>query len=83
MSMKYYEADSGRCGAVSRTISGDHESRVTDTGGIIVRCIVDMMGGKPSCHVCDGNVSPTITRGRGSGGDMHLIDKFHAQTQSL
>ena len=32
----YCEVDSGRISDVSRTITGDHESRVTDTGGIVI-----------------------------------------------
>lgn len=36
MSIVYFEVDSGKRGEVSRTLTGDHESRVTDTGGVVV-----------------------------------------------
>lgn len=32
----YYEVDSLRASSVSRTLTGDHENRVTDTGGIVM-----------------------------------------------
>lgn len=32
----YYEVDSLRSSFVSRTLSGDHEDRVTDTGGMVL-----------------------------------------------
>lgn len=36
-------------------------------------CIIDMMGGKPSCHVLKEDVCPTFTRGRGAVSDVHSI----------
>ncbi len=36
-------------------------------------CIVDMQGGKPSCHISDMSVAPTVTKGRASTNDIHVI----------
>ena len=38
-----------------------------------VECVVDMMGGKAGCHFSSGDVSPTLTSGRGSASDVHSI----------
>ena len=35
--------------------------------------LVDMMGGKPSCNVTVGLVSPTLTCGRASVNDIHVV----------
>lgn len=36
-------------------------------------CVVDMQGGKAGCHVRDAQVSPVITKGRGSVNDVHVV----------
>lgn len=36
-------------------------------------CVLDMQGGKPGCHVRAATVSPTITRGRSSVNDIHVV----------
>ena len=60
------------CGQLSPTVS-----RKYGTGGnnvpLVVRCVLDMQGGKSGCHISDGSISPTITRGRASVNDVHLV----------
>lgn len=38
-----------------------------------VVCLLDMMGGKPSSHFNDGSVSHTLTCGRASTNDIHVV----------
>lgn len=38
-----------------------------------VECLLDMMGGKPSSHFNDGTVSHTLTCGRASTNDIHVV----------
>lgn len=38
-----------------------------------VVCLLDMMGGKPSSHFNDGAVSHTLTCGRASTNDIHVV----------
>jgi len=40
---------------------------------IKMRGLVDMMGGKPSCNITSGLVSPTLTCGRASVNDIHVV----------
>ena len=40
---------------------------------IKMRGLVDMLGGKPSCNVTEGLVSPTLTCGRASVNDIHVV----------
>lgn len=42
-------------------------------GGDMVVGVLDMMGGKAGAHFGDGKISPTITHGRGSVGDVHAV----------
>lgn len=32
-----------------------------------------MQGGKPGCRVSDASVAPTITKGRASVNDVHVV----------
>lgn len=48
---------------------------------IKVECLLDMMGRKPSCCVTDGMVSPTLTRGRGTVNDVHIV-LYHLERKS-
>lgn len=36
-------------------------------------CVLDMQGGKAGCHVRTSSVSPTITKGRSSVNDIHVV----------
>lgn len=38
-----------------------------------IRWVMDMMGGKPGCHYGNGEVCPTITKGRASANDVHVV----------
>lgn len=55
------------------SVSGKRMRRGTLCSRIRMACIVDMMGGKPSCNVTHGHVSPTLTSGRASVNDVHVV----------
>lgn len=38
-----------------------------------VACLIDLMGGKPSVNVSNGEVCPTLSKGRGACSDIHSI----------
>lgn len=42
--------------------------------------ILDMQGGKPSVHISNDSVSPTITKGRASVNDIHVILRIKEST---
>lgn len=41
--------------------------------GVSDVCVLDMQGGKAGCHVRSASVSPTITKGRSSVNDIHVV----------
>ena len=49
----YYEVNTLRSPQTSRTLSGDHENRVTDTGGVLVVKLEERDGDRRILH---GNV---------------------------
>lgn len=53
--------------------SGKRMKRDSLCDRIKMTCLVDMMGGKPSCNVTQGLVSPTLTCGRASVNDIHVV----------
>jgi hypothetical protein len=42
--------------------------------------VLDMQGGKPSVHISNDSVSPTITKGRASVNDIHVILRLKKDT---
>lgn len=53
--------------------SGKRMKRDSSYSRVRMAWLGDMMGGKPSCNVTAGLVCPTLTCGRASVNDIHVV----------